>query len=63
MSAGLDNDFGLGGQFLADATANLALPFDSVANQTATTFLYDPSLTPRRREADNLTNFKNGRLQ
>jgi prepilin-type N-terminal cleavage/methylation domain-containing protein len=60
FSAGLDNNFGIGGQFDANNTID-SLPFPAGAESQATGQTLPSSI--RQRERDNLTNFKNGTLQ
>jgi general secretion pathway protein G len=60
FSAGIDNDFGIGGQFDTNNTQN-SLPFPVAAEFAATQQTLPPTI--RQRERDNLTNFKNGTLQ
>ncbi len=59
FSAGLDNDFGIGGQL--DSTSGESLPFPAAAINEATTQTLTPDI--RKRERDNITNFKTGTLQ
>ncbi len=70
ISAGLDGQYGVGGQYIpatsATSTANNALPFDG--NNTGAGPGPPPSQAEtgpaiRLRENDNLTNFKSGTLQ
>jgi prepilin-type N-terminal cleavage/methylation domain-containing protein len=60
FSAGVDNNFGIGGQFDTNNTET-SLPFPLAAEATATGQSLPPTI--RSRERDNLTNFKNGTLQ
>ncbi len=59
FSAGLDNDFGIGGTFNSSGSG-VALPF--VVNPTSQATGQTLSTAIRSREGDNLTNFNSGRL-
>jgi prepilin-type N-terminal cleavage/methylation domain-containing protein len=63
ISAGYDGEYGIGGQYAASSDAPLPIdPADTVPTVSTTAAPPDPNLGLRRRESDNLTNFKGGRL-
>ena len=59
FSAGLDNDFGIGGTFNSSGSGD-SLPF--TVNPTSQATRQTLSTAIRSRERDNLTNFNSGRL-
>ncbi len=69
ISSGIDGLYGVGGQYIATATTSATnqLPVDSTATFYGSTTVHryssdaDPAI--RKREQDNLTNFKSGSLQ
>jgi prepilin-type N-terminal cleavage/methylation domain-containing protein len=67
ISSGLDGLYGVGGQYVSNAsTSALPLPFDSAntfyGQTSGTTVTADTDNLIRNRESDNLTNFKAGSL-
>ena len=70
ISAGVDGQYGVGGQFIAPSSASSSasnpLPFDGVHTYTGSiggTLTTSADATIRIRERDNLTNFQSGTLQ
>ena len=58
ISSGIDGQYGVGGQYLPDATGE-SLPLDPITGNYASI----TDLTMRVRERDNITNFHNGKLE
>ena len=73
ISSGIDGLYGVGGQYLQTLTSSSTepLPFDArvISNIPVTFYGIPPAITGetdnhlRTREADNVTNFKSGKLQ
>ena len=64
ISAGADGQYGVGGQYVPPSQSSTnALPFDPVHTYNGGTSAAETDSSIRRREADNMTNFKSGTLQ
>jgi general secretion pathway protein G len=65
FSSGIDGLYGVGGQFIADSasSASVALPIDTISATWPYINIPSTEADFRKREGDNLTNFKNGSLE